>query len=153
MREENRKAEELLLNLGLAKEVPVPVEDICKKLGISLHECPSSTILGVIISIGEIRILQLKAGMSNSQRRFTIGHEIGHLILDHKGASASLKGGCKQEWEDAADTFARSLLMPEEEMIIATRELRESPGRLARRFQVPKREASIRIEEFTRVGP
>lgn len=44
------------------------------------------------------------------RRRFTIGHELGHLLMGHTGPCLGEKGG--SEYEQEANAFAGELLVP-----------------------------------------
>ena len=61
-----------------------------------------------------------KACQNNPQARFTIAHELGHLLLGHKvdvifaRQNCDTKIPCYRDSEWQADTFAAQLLMPTE---------------------------------------
>lgn len=125
------EAARLLELHGLLGEVPIQIERVVRLVKANLQRRPGLTIPGE----GEISGMLLRAEGENFifvnashnqvRQRFTIAHEIGHLLL-HKTpsgkawidvnlrGSASSAGTEVQEIE--ANAFAAALLMPEQEI-------------------------------------
>jgi Zn-dependent peptidase ImmA (M78 family)/DNA-binding XRE family transcriptional regulator len=65
-------------------------------------------------------LIALNADHPSSRRRFTLSHELGHIVLGHQ-SGAVVDDGDSARLEAEADAFASALLMPEH---LAVRELR-----------------------------
>lgn len=98
------------LNLPLG-----PVEDLIGALeavGVIVFERPLGSAAQDAVSSwpqngGRVPILVISSGLSGDRQRFTIAHELGHLVM-HR-----IPG---DEQENQADMFAASLLAPPEEI-------------------------------------
>lgn len=120
-----RKAERLARELGLSS-VPIAVERIAQKLGLSIQEEDfGDEISGLLVLREGTGTIGVNSGHALVRRRFTIAHEIGHFLLhategqlfiDHKKSAVFLRdsnsstGERRQEVE--ANAFAAALLMP-----------------------------------------
>ena len=133
-RNSNESLHSIAARLGVAEivEEPLPVD-------------------GVIGVDGQHRtVIRISSGSSRQRQRFTLGHEIGHLILQKtlRGA-ASCQGD--PELEGACDAIAAELLMPASELIPFVRELGSpSPEKLvttADRFGVSLAAAARRVHD------
>lgn len=107
----------------LKNTYPVPLQEICKKLGIHLSYIPASDDLsGRIYLNNTIYCIEANLRHSESRRRFTIAHELGHYCL-HKGflnsvgtiLERSTRSIVIRDKEIEADEFAAELLMPQTE--------------------------------------
>lgn len=93
-------------------------------------------------------VIKLKAGSLPSRKRFTLAHEIAHLLL---GTVPAQRSGYHDdpELERACDTIAAELLMPSEDAIAFIRGLGPpSPDKLktiATRYAVSLQTAAIRV--------
>jgi Zn-dependent peptidase ImmA (M78 family) len=121
-------AEEVLKQTGTAR-VPVPVEQIVKKLGIELvHESLGPEVSGLIVlSPAGVKIC-VNQDDPEPRRRFTIAHELGHHVLKHQFEAGShvhvdrgnvilyreKKTAGFDGKEREANKFAAELLMPTE---------------------------------------
>lgn len=124
----------ILRDLGI-ESAPVPVERIAQKLGAQVRFGPFDGDLSGLIfrekgeeSGEEVTIIGVNSRHAPTRRRFTVAHEIGHLLLGHldlnegdlhidhkffyKGRSARSAQGVDPE-EINANAFAAELLMPE----------------------------------------
>jgi Zn-dependent peptidase ImmA (M78 family) len=122
------QAEQVLQQLRI-KTAPVEVKQIAEALGAEVQEKPTDDKLSGFLfrdATGRRAIIGVNSLHPASRQRFTIAHEIGHLLL-HKGEpihvdrldtgytidrrnSDSSKG--EQEVEIEANLFAAELLMP-----------------------------------------
>jgi Zn-dependent peptidase ImmA (M78 family) len=157
--------------------IPVPVEDIAKKHGLIVRERLPAEISGMLVPLPQ-SVSNLKwAIVINDldppvRQRFTIAHELGHLLL-HKYAAPhadgrvqvrfrdeeSAKGSVREEIE--ANQFAAELLMPEEQVRAHLRlghDMMDSENdpkimrliqTLAKRFGVSVQALSLRIGNLT----
>ncbi len=123
-----RRAEELLITFGLLKS-PVDVRQVAKKLGALVREEPftgSERLSGILYRDDNIKVIGVNTAELPQRQRFTIAHEIGHLVL-HQGDAVHVDtyhtfqvnfrdpdyrpGTDRRETE--ANAFAAALLMPE----------------------------------------
>lgn len=117
-------AERLLVECKV-KRVPIPVDKIAKHLGAKITYEPfdgDDCMSGVLIREKEKVVIGINSSHGVTRQRFTIAHEIGHLVLKHKGDifvdktvrsyrdSKSSLAIDKNEIE--ANGFAAALLMP-----------------------------------------
>lgn len=134
----NKTADELLEYCGLAQTVPINLDVILKKVGISAlprdfsdiepflqteESCSKDIqVLGAIVTSGEnAAIFYNKDDRADGHRcRFTIAHELAHCCLSHRCLDESaahidfrVKGATLTEEEIAANIFAGELLIPQ----------------------------------------
>lgn len=118
---------ERLLEECKIKKAPIPVEKIAKHLGATITYEPfdeADCMSGVLIREEAKTVIGINSSHGVTRQRFTIAHEIGHLVLKHKGDifvdktvrtyrnSKSSMAVDKNEIE--ANGFAAALLMPRE---------------------------------------
>jgi Zn-dependent peptidase ImmA (M78 family) len=105
-------------------EAPVPVEDVARRLGISVvHEPIQGDIDGMLYRDGTRVVIGVNSKQAEVRRRFTIAHEIGHYRL-HPGHDVHVDRHVKIDFRDEvssqathreeieANAFAAALLMP-----------------------------------------
>lgn len=106
---------EILLAEGV-RELPVSVGDLCKNMGISVHSyIPSgrNDACSTVIR-GRPHIL-VSAFAPLPRQRFSIAHELGHILLGHVGQYQLVNREPHPEdnpIEQAANVFASRLLAP-----------------------------------------
>src|SRR5688572_20586746 len=117
-----------LLSVQKISRLPVPVEKIVHGLGAELRYEPfedeQEQISGMLFRDNDRTVIGINSNEGETRQRFTIAHEIGHLIL-HKNPmyvdtvaevflrnQTSGKGIDQNEIE--ANAFAVELLMPTE---------------------------------------
>ena len=101
-------------------EPPVPVESIARELYAHLtYEAFDGDVSGMLYRENDHAIIGVNSRHAPTRQRFTIAHEIGHLVL-HKGQPMFVDrfvlvnwraGGSGRE-EREANAFAAELLMP-----------------------------------------
>jgi Zn-dependent peptidase ImmA (M78 family) len=140
---------------------PVNVDLVAAYLGVDIHYAfLENDIAGELESLGDGKYkININATDPTTRRRFTIAHELGHLIfhrslinngLDDNRAYRSTNSGRyhntnigpKQETE--ANKFAASLLMPES-LLDRDRISPNEIGEQARELGVSKHALSIRL--------
>lgn len=117
---------ESLLREASASELPVPVERIATHLGARIHYQPfgSPDVSGMLFrEEGKPPIIGVNDATAPVRKRFTIGHELAHLVL-HPGQPLILDRQVRVNFRDAtsstatdeqemeANAFAAALLMP-----------------------------------------
>jgi len=160
-----RQAREVLKRHNLY-QVPVDPVAVANALGVKVHNAmfTDPNISGVIASSGGTSVVYVKKEDSNTRKRFTIGHEVGHHLLhvDSMGdceivdsalnfrpaASATdfdyWDDEMRREWE--ANLFAACLLMDEE--LLRGEVGGKSVEDLALQFQVSEQAMRIRLEQL-----
>jgi Zn-dependent peptidase ImmA (M78 family) len=131
---------------------PVPVEIIAKEMGATLVFEPFTSdgddISGILYRKDNRTIIGINSAHSETRRRFSIAHELGHLTLhskelfvdkvvriDFRDRISSL--AIKPE-EIAANAFAAELLMPQAFIVD------EIARRLSKRSTLPTKEKLIK---------
>lgn len=135
---------------------PVPVEDIADSLyGLRVVEVDGLDCSGMLMP--SRRMVYLNAEECHRvprRRRFTIAHELGHLVL-HAGDTAAPAVFCRHvrstespisdAIEREANHFAAELLMPDELMRAAVARGVTGPDALGDRFEVSPLAAAWRL--------
>lgn len=126
------RAVAVLRKFGI-EQPPIPVEDIADRVGaLIVRNNFDGTESGFTLRDGSRIIIGVNTRTSRKRQRFTIAHEIGHvvlhespLIVDHSVRmdwrdNVSSLGTERQEIE--ANAFGASLLMPQEMVIARAKE-------------------------------
>jgi IrrE N-terminal-like domain len=125
-----------------------PLESMALRLGASRIVEESLSFEGGIFQFsgGEL-VIKLNADSPTTRKRFTLAHEIGHLLLGKPGLRSSCGGD--PALERKCDVIASELLMPSDEAIPFIGSLgRPSPEKLriiASRFDVSLQAAAFRV--------
>jgi len=101
----------------------VPVQDIAASIGIKVisQRYPDSSVSGFYIRRGSERVIGVNANHPIARRRFTIAHELGHVLLLahddlHVDGNLILRNATSSQGIDRreieANAFAAELLMP-----------------------------------------
>lgn len=146
-------ATELLDEIG-NPGIPVPVERIARNLGVQVRYAPlDGDISGMAYIKDGVRIIGVNNLHHANRQRFTLAHELGHLVLHpnelaqrlHLDRGSLHRDGRSSRGEDpleiSANAFASELLMPRRLMSAAMGagvdlEDDEAVAKLARRFRV-----------------
>jgi Zn-dependent peptidase ImmA (M78 family) len=143
----------------------VPVEKLAYSLGAEVLYSPfEREVSGLLVRRGTSAVIGVNVGQALVRQRFTIAHEIGHLLLHqhhkeevhvdtlfrvHLRSSASSTAEDVVEME--ANAFAAELLMPKiwlsEEMLNLTFDLEDSETmkKLAEKYQVSTQAITFRM--------
>jgi Zn-dependent peptidase ImmA (M78 family) len=104
--------DELLVIVRESTQPPIPVERIASALGVNAIIGASLFEDGRLERRGGQTVIYVRSDSPASRRRFTIAHELGHLLLAEPAgplvAQRLLRGGA----ERFCDRFAASLLLP-----------------------------------------
>lgn len=165
-----RRAYELLEEHGITRP-PIPIDDLARKLGARLSfEAFSSNVSGLLYRDGLNVTMAINSSHATTRQRFTIAHEIGHLLLhegpmfidktmriDRRDENAAL-GTAPEEIE--ANRFAAALLMPEHMVLEMVTQLgRGNPtadeiiAALAHRFSVSSQAMEYRLVNIGLLEP
>lgn len=149
-------------------EAPVDVEDVAERLGIQVnYEDLDSEISGLMLFENGVAKAAINRSHHSNRQRFTLAHEIGHLILHTSGDNAvfvdkrffrnkaSSTGDLLVEVE--ANAFAAALLMPES---FIRSEISDDEGiteldifRLATKFEVSEQAMTLRLVGLGLIEP
>jgi Zn-dependent peptidase ImmA (M78 family) len=163
------KATKLLEKLGIESS-PVPVEEIPELLGAELVFRPfEGEVSGMVYRDEASKVVGVNSSHARNRQRFTIAHEIGHLVLhkgdgvfvDSFGGRINWRNGAWDPDEAEANAFAAELLMPrslvdrevegllEDEAISAKRLVMT----MAKRFRVSQQSMRFRLENLGILDP
>lgn len=154
-------ANRLLIEQGITQP-PVPVEEIAEAVGVRVRYSPfEGELAGMLVRGDGQAIIGVNSLHHPNRQRFTIAHELGHLLL-HKGEvhidrsfrinkrdGVSSLGGDPEEIE--ANRFAAELLIPFEMLAgdLLVRDIDvENEGEikiLAKKYQVSLQAMTLRI--------
>lgn len=160
----SEKAEALVIELGV-KSPPIDLINLLKELDIKLVKKDlENEFAGAALREGEEKIIVVSNKDSNERQRFTIAHELGHLIL-HSDSNLhvdkyfrnnkSSHGTDPKEME--ANRFAAELLMPriwlEEDLSTLNVDLNEKEDEswinsLAKKYKVSKQALIVRLSSL-----
>lgn len=105
----------LLIDLRIS-ELPVNTVKVCAELEIKLHYYePTDESDGMSCYINGMPHIFVSSSVSPERRRFTIAHELGHIILGHVGKYELVNrepSPGDNPIEQAANVFASRLLAP-----------------------------------------
>jgi len=141
------RADTILAKFGV-EGPPVDIEGIAQWLGVPVLTVPSPGWSGAVESdekTGEATIW-VAAEESAFRRRFTIAHEIGHLILHPAGeAYRDYPDFSGSKLEAQANGYAAALLMPLSMLDAYASRFGPDIRRLARLFEVSEAAMNIRL--------
>lgn len=169
-----KEAEKLLAKHGV-RRYPVPVEELAEGEGAEVrYRTFDGNISGLLLRTddGEF-VVGVHAKHSRTRQRFTIAHELGHLLM-HPGRPAiveHLTRAAKVNFRDGtsalatdreeieANQFAAGLLMPrklveqEFQRLLETHDVESIPGILARSFDVSPQAMQFRLVNLAYLEP
>lgn len=116
-----REALKLLDDFRISK-APVNVDEIAVQVGATVsYEVFKEDLSGVLVKEKDRIVIGVNSFHAKTRQRFTIAHEIGHLVLKHKGEvfvdqtvmrRDARSSQAADAQEIAANQFAAELLMP-----------------------------------------
>ena len=104
---------QILLDCGV-DQLPVRTSMLCRKLGIGLAEDDLSQD-GYSIIVCDEPYIVVKRSLGDRRKRFTVAHEIGHILLGHVGKYELVNrepSSTDSPIEREANVFASRLLAP-----------------------------------------
>lgn len=132
----------------------VPVEDLVRALGIDLVLTPGLAASGEVAVHDGQAVIRVRQPEPRTRQRFTIAHELGHLLLHEPGASQDgvwfrdQKFSNFNGFEAQANKFASELLMPEFLVRPAAELCRFRVGALAEMFLVSEIAMRLRMDRL-----
>ncbi len=133
------------------KHFPRAPEKLAEHLGVSIRESPMDGCDGWCLTRGELAIIRINSNLASSRKRFTLAHELGHLILGVPtmvGESYEDMLASDSAEERRVNGLASALLIPTE---VVKAYLPRPPvvagalKRLARKANVSELAAAIRV--------
>lgn len=132
------------------RQPPVPIEHMLRDLGIRLHEITNASWEGAVSSSSTGKAdVWVRANSPRVRRRFTLAHELGHLMLHPTGTMfRDITTGTLMHpiEEKEANAFAAALLMPRAMVTSLTYETDMSVAEMASVFAVSQQAMSIRMD-------
>ena len=147
---------------------PVNVEKIAEQLGAAIHtNHVEDDVSGFLAWQKGKPIIGVNARHSKNRQRFTIAHEIGHIVLHpqlslhiDESFAVKLRSDKSRRGDDAdekeANLFAAELLMPANLLIkdisrIGVLDIHDDQriGELAKSYQVSAQAMTIRLQQVT----
>ena len=113
----------------------------------------SDNISGMVINSNEEKSIYINENDSINRQRFTVAHELGHIILHHEANEESFKevdfrtNSGFDVRESQANSLAAALLMPRKKANEIWKKLKDVDD-FADAFKVSKQAASIRLENL-----
>jgi hypothetical protein len=156
------EAQALLDRFGVESAEQLRVEACAERLGLELVVSQlDGAQAQLVVGPEGAHIVLSKELTDRVERRWAIGHELGHFVLEHRAAPAAElcvpysehRGRYHhRRQEEEADRFALTFLMPGDDLA-AVCDVRpmtlDAPAQLARACSVPLLAAAIRITEVT----
>lgn len=162
-----KRAREVLAELGITS-IPVPIDYIVKKRGITVRFVPLAEELSGMIFVKDVPIIVVNSLHHPNRQRFTLSHELGHFELHMKQIGTEIHVDKKflayardikssdglDRKEIEANKFAAELLVP---LHILRQELHgqiidieneELVAEFARKFKVSSQTMTFRIAEL-----
>lgn len=154
-------AERILQDLGVDAPEDIDLEAIAWTLGVKVRYAPLDKCEARICGAHTTAIVTIKENVSCGQKRFSLGHELGHW---HRDRGKTLV--CRHEDignrklrpldpERIADEYAADLLMPSYMFVPDVRKISKlnfaAIRQLAERYEVSLTAAAIRVVEKARI--
>jgi predicted transcriptional regulator len=149
LKERHASADDILRLFNVIRP-PVPVARIIQNLGVHLSPVPNPGWSGAVQSSDTRAEIWFSSTESGTRQRFTMAHELGHLMLHDVGqAFRDLTfNGSPQELQ--ANEFAASLLMPIWMLDPVAMSIGADVATLASMFHVSPAAMSVRLGRLGR---
>jgi len=142
-------------NTAMQDSTVIDVVEVANKLGFTVYWSDfHDDVSGMVKSSPEEKSIYVNKSDIPQRQRFTIAHEIGHIVLHHDfGTSEFTQVDYRnannsydhKEWE--ANAFASALLMPKDKAIEIWKSIQDVDD-FANIFKVSKLAASIRLQNL-----
>lgn len=150
---ERSSAMERLRKSGLLR-TPVDIYSVAEFLGLEVREeAMDNELSGYIEPRRSGWVVGVNSYHHPNRQRFTVAHEIGHFLLHkpsekHVDVTFARRSGKRNTMEHEADSFAASILMPEEEMRALIARGETSLAQIAEHFGVSAMAAKYRAQSL-----
>lgn len=141
----------LLIDTGV-NSLPVPIISICKYIGAEVRYDPAlsgSHNCGYTTIVRDKAFIVIDPKMSLQRKRFTLAHEVGHILLGHVGRYQLVARGepdpKDNPVEQEANVFASRLLAPA--CVLWGCKIK-NPGEIARLCGISLTAAEYRFERY-----
>jgi len=91
---------------------PVDIAGIIAQLGIALYYEDFSKLDGIALKSPGLAAIIVNRNLPETRQRFTIAHELAHIIMPHRGEYYVCYPGRNKAMEKSANKFAAEILMP-----------------------------------------
>jgi Zn-dependent peptidase ImmA (M78 family) len=123
------RAAEILAQHHQSRALPIPVDEIARALGAEIRHVKfeDQDLSGMLVRERDQRIISVQKRHGVARKRFTIAHELGHLLMHpgrpiiaetdklmHIDLRTKTPGYANPQEEREANQFAAALLMPAE---------------------------------------
>ena len=139
------KAEEIW-NDFCNKKIPVRLNDVIQKMGIEIKEEDLSIDGYTKMNNYGVYCILYSKNASRVRQRFTVAHEIGHIVLEHVSILENCNQYSKQSQEKEANTFAGELLIPSSDIKKFVKENTPTIQDIVNRYLVSKDVVFIAIQ-------
>jgi len=128
--------------LSLMKAPPINLGAICDWLGIAVYTMPCEAFGAMFSLRGDKKFLLANEKLSQGRFRFSIAHELGHILLDHEPLKHIYERR-EPAAERQADIFAAELLLPER--FLCGDCANYTVPQLTRRYKVSRQSLELRL--------
>jgi len=147
--------DDLLTAAGISRP-PVRLEPILEQLNMELSADPNMREDAMLVPMTDPQagppaawLVYYNPNRSEARRRFTLAHEIGHVLLHGEPLVAAARGGGgRKKREREVERFAAELLMPARLVRAAARQYGLDPEKLRALFLVSRQAMQIRLHEL-----
>jgi hypothetical protein len=152
LRDSKRTSPDALLSFSEIRVPPVDVEYIVHRLGVHLHYVRNLGYAGAVESTPTQADIWVNRDDHPLRQRFTLAHEVGHLMLHALGKKHRDTNFAGINWEEVqANRFAADLLVPVWMLDLAIQSTGGEPRRLARLFDVSEQAMTYRLQNTGRI--
>ena len=133
------------------KHFPEGPEKLAEHLGVEIRLSPLSGCDGWCLSAGQRAIIRINSGIGKARQRFTLAHELGHLLLGVPSVIGESLGDVLRsgdEEERQVNDIAAELLVPRDVVQATVRDLPVVASvlrRLAKHAHVSELAAALRV--------
>ena len=146
-------AKTTLFNAGVEEEIPVPLEKVAAHLGygcVGFNPDENTMNISGVVDYASKRIF-VNLSESLNRQRFTIAHEIGHIVLHSIDAAGIVDlrqniDAPNDQKEIEANQFAAALLMPRERFMQEWSHTSSTIESLSAMFGASKQAVEIRAK-------
>ena len=140
-------ATRVLRTFGVTK-APVDVRSIAKQMGVEVRETPEPGWSGAIQSSETTAVCWLNSTEAEVRKRFTLAHELGHLLLHPLGMEFRDVTFAGSSRESEANRFAADLLIPLWMLDAYAPSMSGNVESLARAFSVSTHAMQIQLDKL-----